>query len=87
MGKTRDEFRYSWNNFKSNSRNYDCNQPCMQRHLYEYYSSVGHCGFLEQVLTTLIDRIDSSDPLKREHYWRRTLCTMASNGLNIEEHV
>ena len=40
VGKTV-EFRYRWNNYKNNSRNYDCNQPCMQRHLYEHYSSAG----------------------------------------------
>ena len=85
VGKTVDEFRYRWNNYKSNSRNYDCNQPCMQRHLYEHYSSVGHCGFLEHVSITLIDKTDPSDPLKREDYWRRTLCTMAPYGLNIED--
>ena len=32
VSKTVDEFRYRWNNYKSNSRNYDCNQSCMQRH-------------------------------------------------------
>ena len=46
-------------NYQSNSRNYDCNQPCMQRHLYEYYSSVGHRGFLDDALITL-DKIDPS---------------------------
>ena len=49
VGKTVNEFCYRWNNYKNNSRNYNCNQPCMQRHLYEYYSSVGHCGFLEHI--------------------------------------
>ena len=24
-------------------------QPCIQRHLHEHYSSVGHCGILEHV--------------------------------------
>ena len=73
VGETVDEFRYRWNNYKNNSRNYDCNQPHMQRHLYEHYSSVGHCGFLEHVSITLIDKTDPSDPLKREDYCRRTL--------------
>ena len=45
--KTVDEFRYRWNNYKNNSRNYDCNQPCIQRHLYEHYLHVSHSGFLE----------------------------------------
>ena len=73
-------------NYQSNSRDYDCNQPCMQRHLYEYYSSVGHRGFLDHGSITL-DKIDPSVLLKREDYWRRTLCTMAPYGLNIGDHV
>ena len=87
VGKTVDEFRYRWNNYKSNSRNYDFNQPCMQRHLYKHYSSVGHCGFLEHVSITLIDETDPSDTLKREDYWRRTLCTTSPCGLNIEKYL
>ena len=55
--------------------------------LYEHYSNVGYCGFLEYVSITLIDRTDPSDPLKREDYWRHTLCTMEPYGLNIENHV
>ena len=87
VGKTVDDFRYRWDNYKNSSRNDDCNEPCIQRHLYEHYSSVGHCGFLEHVSITLIDNTDPSDPLKRENYWRRTLCTMAPYSLNIEDHV
>ena len=59
----------------------------MQRHLYENYSSVGDCGFLEHVSITLIDKIDPSDPLKREDFWRPLFCTIAPFGLNIEDHV
>ena len=44
-----------------------------ESHLYEHYSSV--------------DKTDPSDPLKREDYWRRTLCTTAPYGLNIEDHI
>ena len=87
VGKTVDELRYRWNNYKNNSRNYGCNQPSMQRHLYEHYSSTGHCGFLEHVSIILIDKTDPSDPLKREDYWKRTLYTMAPYGLNIEDQV
>ena len=46
-----------------------------------------HCGFLEHVSITLIDNTDPSDSVKREDYWRHTLCTMAPYGLNIEDHV
>ena len=56
FGKTVDEFHYRWNNYKNNSRNYDCNQSCIQRHLNECYPSISHCGFLEHVSITLIEK-------------------------------
>ena len=49
--------------------------------------SLRHCGFLEHVSITLIDKTHLSDLLKREDYWRRTLCNMAPYGLNIEDHI
>ena len=58
----------------------------MQRYLYEFYSSVGHCGFLDHVSITFV-KIDTSVLLKRKDYWRRTLCTMAPYGLNIGDHI
>ena len=30
VSKTVDEFHYRWNNYKNNSRNYDCNHPCIR---------------------------------------------------------
>ena len=61
VGKTVDEFHFRWNNYKNNFRNCDCDQPCIQRYLYELYSSVGDCRFL-LVSITLIDKTDPSDP-------------------------
>ena len=49
----------------------------MQEHLYRHFSSPGHTGFLNDVSVTLIDKTDGSDPKKREHYWMKTLKTMA----------
>ena len=57
------------------------------RHSYEHYSSVGHCEFLEHVSITFTDKTDTSDPLKREDYWRRTLGTIAPYDLDIEDTV
>ena len=34
---------------------------------------------------TFIDKIDLSEPLKRENYWRSILKTMAPWGLNVED--
>lgn len=61
VGKTVEEFHFRWNNYKNHSRNCDCDQPCIQRYLYELYSSVGDCRFL-LVSMTLIDKTDPSDP-------------------------
>ena len=59
----------------------------MQEHLLSYFSSPGHNGFLNNVSITFMDKADPSDPLKGEDYWRRTLKTMASFGINIEDSV
>ena len=48
----------------------------MQEHLYRHLGSPGHKGFLNDVLVTLIDKTDGSDPKKREDYWMNTLKTM-----------
>ena len=59
----------------------------MQEHLYKYFSSPGHGGFLNDVSVTFIDKTDGSDPKKREDFWMKTLKTMAPYGLNIEDSV
>ena len=59
----------------------------MQEHLYRQFSSPGHMAFLNDVSVTLIDKMDGSDPKKREDYWMKTLKTMAPYGLNIEDSV
>ena len=83
VGQTIDQFRSRWNNYKSDSRKHVQGATCMQQHLFNHFCTSGHCGFL--VSLTFIDKTDPSDPLKKEDYWRTTLKTMASFGLNIEE--
>ena len=85
VGKTCDSFRFRWNNYKDNNRKFLRGQSCMQQHIYEHFSSEGHCSFLDEVSITFIDKTDPKDPNKREHYWRHTLKTMAPDGLNIED--
>ena len=85
VGKTCDSFRFRWNNYKGNNRKFLRGQSCMQQHIYEHFSSEGHCSFLDEVSITFIDKTDPKDPNKREHYWRHTLKTMAPDGLNIED--
>lgn len=65
--KTLDKFCINWNKYKTNSKNYDCNQSYMQRHLYEYDSSVGHSRFLEHASITLINNTNPSKPLKIDY--------------------
>ena len=38
----------------------------MQQHLFNHFCTSGHCGFLEDVSLTFIDKTDPSDQLKRE---------------------
>ena len=85
--QTVEEFRYRWNNYKNNGRNYQEYGTCMQQHLFEHFSDEGHHSFLEDVSITLIDKTDPLNPLQRENYWRSILKTMAPWGLNVEDCV
>ena len=87
VGQTIDQFHSRWNNYKSDSRKHGQRATCIQQHLFNHFCKSGHCGFLEDVSLTFIDKTDPSDPLKREDYWRSTLKTMAPFGLNIGESV
>ena len=40
---------------------------------------------LHDVSVTLIGKTDSKNNIKREHYWRHTLKTLAPNGRNVED--
>ena len=83
LEKTVVEFRLRWNNYKMNDRNFF--QTCMQPHLFEHFSSEGHCSFLEDVTITFIDKTDPKDPNRRKHYWRHKLKTMTHLRLNVED--
>ena len=87
IGQTLDDFWFRWNNYKDNNRKYERSETCMQEHLFSYFSSPGHNGFLNDVSITFIDKTDPSDPLKREDYWNRTLKTMAPHGFDFENSV
>ena len=86
-GQTVDQFRSRWNNYKGDARENGQGATCMQQHLFNHFCTSGHCGFLEDVSLTFIDKTDPSDLLKREDYWRSTLKTMVPFGLNVEESV
>ena len=69
------------------NRKFDRKESCMQEHLYRHFSSPGDMVFLDDILVTLIDKMDRSDPKKREDYWMKPLKTMAPYGLNIDNSV
>ena len=87
VSQTIDQFWSGWNNYKSDLRKHGQGATCMQQHLFNHFCTSGHWGFFEDASLTFIDKADPSDPLEREDYWRSTLTTMASLGLNIEERV
>ena len=59
----------------------------MQEHLFDNFNEAGHHEFLEDVSTTFIDKIDTSEPLKKENYWKSVLKTTEPLGHNIKESV
>ena len=69
VGLTGDQFCSRWNNYKSDSRKYSGGCSCMQQHLFNHFCTSGHIGFLDYISITFTDKIDPSDPLKREGYW------------------
>ena len=66
VGETSDEFRFKWNNYKSNDKKNARNEACKQEHLFEHLKSEGHSGFLGNVSKTLIDKTDGKDPKKEK---------------------
>ena len=66
VGQTIDQFRSRWNSYKSDLRKHDQGAKCMQQDLFNHFCTSSHCGFLEDVSLTFIDKTDKSDPLKRE---------------------
>ena len=70
-----EKFRFRWNNYKNNDRNYQEYGTCMQQHLFEHVS------------ITMIDKTDPSNLLQRKNYCRSILKAMTLQGLNVEECV
>ena len=54
----------------------------MQPLVFEHFSLNDHNGLLENCDNTLVDKIDGSDPTRREEYWRRVPKTVTPYGLN-----
>ena len=81
-GSTTDKYRLRSNNYKENNRKAKRAEEHLQALVFEHFSSNDHNGFFEDCSITLIDKIDGSDPTRREEYWRRVLKTVTPYGLN-----
>ena len=77
VGQTIDTFQHRWNNYTSNTKEFQWSKPCMQEHLFQHFSSPGHNGFLNDIFVAFIDKTDPSDPLKCTNFWQETLMAMA----------
>ena len=73
-GKTADRFRYRWNSYKmeaSKAASGDM-ENVKQKFLQSHFLQDDYKNFLEDVEIRLIDKIQGSDPTKREYNWMRT---------------
>ena len=52
VGQTVDEFCWRWNNYKSNDREFQRLEPCIQEHLFSHCLIAGHNRFLNDVSIT-----------------------------------
>ena len=84
--KTIDKFRSRQNNYKTDARKAAIGnkESCKQQSLQNHFLQDDHQWFLEDVEVTLIDKTQTSDPIKREYYWKRTLKILCPDGLNLE---
>ena len=47
----------------------------MQKYFYDHFLREGHNGLINDVETVLIYKTDTSEPTKREEFWRNKLKT------------
>ena len=82
-GKTTDNFHGKWYKTKGSKRG----EKCMQEHLYRFFESEGHTEFLDDVLITLIDKTDGSNPTKRAKYKIQIFKTFALYSPNVVDSI
>ena len=85
VGWTADKFRYRWNTYNNCQRKAERGEDPLQKYLHDHFLSEDCDDLLNDVEITLIDKIDPSDPERKEEFWRTKLRTLAALGLNIEE--
>ena len=73
-GETTDDFRYRWNNYKSDSRKFNRKEYCMQEHFYidTLVVQVAGDSLTMYQLHQLTKPMNQIDPKKREDYWMKT---------------
>ena len=59
----------------------------MQKYMYCHFESEVYKVFIEDVLVTLIDKTDSSDPTKRRNFRMDTLKALAPYRLIFENGI
>ena len=79
-GQTNYEFRYRWNNYKDNNRKSLRGEDHKQAGFFAQFETAGHGCFINVTEIRFIDKIDPSDPTRREEVWIDTLKT--PQGLN-----
>ena len=87
IGSTVGRFCLRWNNSKcSHSVALEVATPKIT-YLHQQFLSENHHRLLEDYEMTLIDKINSSDPTRREFFWMYKFKTFAPLPLNIGEIV
>ena len=80
--QTNDEFRYGWNNYKDNNRKGLMHEKHKQAGFFANFQTAGHSGFANDTEVRFIDKTDSLDTNRREHFWIDTVKTDYLQGLN-----
>ena len=77
-GQTVNNLCLRWNNINCCFHNETEGKSVKQQHLHDHVSDENHNGFFQDLINN-IDKMDSSDSLKREKYWRCTLKTFGKS--------
>ena len=68
-GKKVDKLRSRWNNYKDSDRAFLRGEAINQKSLHEHFLKDDHHGFEKDINIYLIDKTQSSDPLKESNIW------------------
>ena len=80
MASTTEKFRFPWDSYKDNQCNAKRGEDHAQKYFHKHFRSHGHNGLINDVKIIFIDKIDPSDPTRREEFWR----SLATKNTSIE---